>query len=347
MANTLVIANYSRGLSSGLAVRLRQINKFEARKYRSKKYRLCVAAGVALFLVLRVDYVAGQDQDQKQSHNSGLANFFKRSDQRAVDLLEEGRYEQAAAEFDNPQWRGVSKYRDGKYKEAMEDFAVAEDATGLYNHGTAAVRAGDYTQAVSSFEKALALAPDNADISHNLEIAKKLRDLVDQQQQEQPDNQQGGEQSESQDSENSDQSESEDSQNGEDGSDESTESQTDDSQADDGQNDSSQGDASDSENNGEMNAEADSQSTEQQEQDAQALREMMQQEQQTDDAEQQEQQSEAVAGGSAPSPLSEDDQATEQWLRRIPDDGSQLLRNKIRLNHLIEYPDVQDMQEPW
>ena len=345
MANTLVIANYSRGLSSGVVVRFHQINKFEIRKYRSKKYRLCVAAGVAFFLVLRVDYVASQDQGQEQSHNSGLANFFKRSDQRAVDLLEEGRYEQAAAEFDNPQWRGVSKYRDGKYKEAMEDFAVAEDATGLYNHGTAAVRAGDYTQAVSSFEKALALAPDNANISHNLEIAKKLKDLADQQQQEQQDNQQGGEQSESQDSENGDeQSESEDSQNGEEGSGESSESQTDDSQANESEAGDSHSDGTESQNDGEMNAEQGDQ-TEQQ--DAQALREMMQQEQQTDDAEQQEQQSEAVAGGSAPSPLSEDDQATEQWLRRIPDDGSQLLRNKIRLNHLIEYPDVQDMQEPW
>ena len=345
MANTLVIANYSRGLSSGVVVRFRYTRKYRPKKYRSKESRLCVAAGVALCLVLRVDSAPGQDHEQEQRQDFSLTNFFKRPDQRAAELLEDGQYERAASEFNNPQWRGVSKFRDGKYQEAMEDFAIAEDATGLYNHGTAAVRAGDYTQAVSSFEKALTLAPDDANISHNLEIAKKLRDLADQQQQEQQDNQQGGEQSESQDSENGDeQSESEDSQNGEEGSGESSESQTDDSQANESEAGDSHSDGTESQNDGEMNAEQGDQ-TEQQ--DAQALREMMQQEQQTDDAEQQEQQSEAVAGGSAPSPLSEDDQATEQWLRRIPDDGSQLLRNKIRLNHLIEYPDVQDMQEPW
>jgi len=256
--------------------------------------------------------------------------------------LEEGQYEQATAEFNNPQWRGVSRFREGKYQEAMEDFAAAEDATGLYNHGTAAVRAGDYTQAVSSFEKALKLAPDDTNISHNLEIAKKLRDLADQQQ-EQQDSQQDGEQS--QDNENSDeQGDSEDSQAGEEGS----ESQASDSEAGNSEDDSNQGEPKDSQNNGEMNAEANDQTSDQQEQeDAEALREMMQQEQQTENNEQQEQQSETTAQGSAPGEVSEDDQATEQWLRRIPDDGSQLLRNKIRLNQLIEYPNVQDMQEPW
>ena len=96
-----------------------------------------------------------------------------------------------------------------------------------------------------------------------------------------------------------------------------------------------------------MNEQSQEQQEEQQ-QEAEELREMMQQEQQENDAEQQPaSQSQISAQSSEPDPVSEDDQATEQWLRRIPDDGSQLLRNKIRLNHLIDYPDVQDMQEPW
>ena len=45
--------------------------------------------------------------------------------------------------------------------------------------------------------------------------------------------------------------------------------------------------------------------------------------------------------------LTEDQQATEQWLRLIPDDPSQLLRNKIKLNHMLEHSEVRDTKEPW
>ena len=46
-------------------------------------------------------------------------------------------------------------------------------------------------------------------------------------------------------------------------------------------------------------------------------------------------------------PISESEQATEQWMRRIPDDPSQLLRNKIKLNHMIQHENVTDLPEPW
>ena len=226
-----------------------------------------IGAAILMFgLLSHGDIAVAQEQIQDQGLKAGFANFFKRSDQRAVELLEEGQYEQAAEEFDNPQWRGVSRFRGGKYKEAMEDFAVAEDANGLYNHGTAAVRAGDYTQAVSSFEKALKLAPDDTNISHNLDIAKKLKDLAEQQQQEQqPNEQQGeqpneqqdeqeeGEQSESQDNEQSDedsqsQSGEEESSESESGESRSDDSQSDDSESDDSQSNESQGDNKDAQN---------------------------------------------------------------------------------------------------
>jgi len=347
VADTVVATYCCRRISSGLAVST----------HCFKKPPLCVAAILILCLQFRVEIAAGQEQtpdsntDPNTDSNFEIASFFKRPDQRAVELLEQGQFEQAAAEFDSPQWRGVSRFRGGQYKEAMEDFATATDATGLYNHGTAAVRAGDYTQAVSSFEKALELAPDNKDISHNLDIAKKLRDLADNQQQEQQsgDEQQEGEPS--QENESSDengqpqdsQQQDSKSQNGEEDSNDSPEGES--------QSDNSESDSSDSENSGEMSADAQDQTTddrENQQQDAEALRDIMQQEQQENDAEQ----SQAPQSGTStqnfePDPVSEDEQATEQWLRRIPDDGSQLLRNKIRLNHLIEFPEVQDMQEPW
>ena len=280
-----------------------------------------------------------------------LEEIFKRPDQRAVEMLENGEFEAAADTFKDQQWRGISRYRAGLYEEAMKDFAAAEDAEGLYNHGVAAARAGDYDQSVSSLEKALELAPEDTNIAHNLNIARELKDLAEQQQQE---NDQGDQQQESGDEQQSEQDES--SQEGSESEQSESSDQQDDSQQGE-QNEQAESESPQSgeqesnasqQSNGEMSADQNDQSSPEQEQSAEDLREMMQQEQQQAESEQQpEQQQEQQMAASATESVSEDDQATEQWLRRIPDDASQLLRNKIRLNHMIEFPEVRDMQEPW
>lgn len=277
--------------------------------------------------------------------------IFKRPDQRAAEMLENGEHEAAANNFEDPQWRGISRYRAGFYEEAMKDFATVGDAKGLYNHGTAAARAGDYAQAVASLEQALQLAPQDTDIAHNLDIARKLNDLAENQQQDQQQDNGGDQQQESETDENnqedneSGQRDESSAQQQDDASDEQQGEQNPQSEADSQQ--SGEQESGDSQqNNGEMHAEENNQSSPEQQQSAEDLREMMQQEQA--EAEQaQPQQAEQQVAASAADSVSEDDQATEQWLRRIPDDASQLLRNKIRLNHLIEFPEVHDMQEPW
>lgn len=46
-------------------------------------------------------------------------------------------------------------------------------------------------------------------------------------------------------------------------------------------------------------------------------------------------------------PLSESEQAIEQWLRRIPDDPAGLLRRKLEQTHRAEYPDVREGPRAW
>ena len=55
----------------------------------------------------------------------------------------------------------------------------------------------------------------------------------------------------------------------------------------------------------------------------------------------------AESAGQREEPLTESEQATEQWLRRIPDDPAGLLRRKLEQSHRIEYPEVRNAQEPW
>lgn len=290
-----------------------------------------------------------------------LGAFFKRPDQRAIEMLENGQPEAAANTFKDPQWRGVSRYKAGLYDEALEDFSTAEDAEGLYNHGTAAARAGDYTQAVVSLEQALKLAPDDINIAHNLEIARKLKELAEeqsrqnQQDQNSQDQNQQDKRSEGNEKDSNQQDES-----GQQGVQEepSQEKQGDEESDQDGEQNQSgeqdqgteqdqrsdQGQPGSQQSNGETETDE-----EEQEKAAEDLREMMQQEQSREEQskENPQQAQQQAAAPAVPDSVSEDDQATEQWLRRIPDDASQLLRNKIRLNHAIEYRDVQDLQEPW
>ena len=290
-----------------------------------------------------------------------LGAFFKRPDQRAIEMLENGQPEAAANTFKDPQWRGVSRYKAGLYDEALEDFSTAEDADGLYNHGTAAARAGDYTQAVASLEQALKLAPDDTNIAHNLEIARKLKELAEEQSHQNQQDQNSQEQNQQdQGSEGDEKDSNQQDESGQQGVQEepSQEKQGDEESDQDGEQNQSgeqdqgteqdqrsdQGQPGSQQTNGETETDE-----EEQEKAAEDLREMMQQEQSREEQskENPQQAQQQAAAPAVPDSVSEDDQATEQWLRRIPDDASQLLRNKIRLNHAIEYRDVQDLQEPW
>ena len=293
-----------------------------------------------------------------------VKSFFKRSDQQAIELLEQGQHEQATALFKNPQWRGVSQYRAGNYEEALNEFNQLEgtddEISSLYNRGTAAARAGDYDLAVSSLEQALENNPDNDDVRHNLDIARKLKELAEQNQQQQSSGDQNQDEQDAE-SDDGDQSQSQQEQNQQDQNQQDNNSQSGDASSEQGQQ-GDQSEAGDQQQSGELSADANSPDSESEEssdsEDANQSSELselqreLESERESREASQQESPSdsdgdETGSAAYADTSLSEDDQATEQWLRRIPDDASQLLRNKIRLNHMIEYPDVGHMPESW
>lgn len=281
-------------------------------------------------------------------------DLWQRPDQRAYQLLQNGDTANAAEVFDDPQWRGVSRYRAGDFERAQKEFTSIEGDSALYNQAVTAVQQGEYEEAVEKFETLIERSPDHADGQHNLEIARELaKQQQEQQQQSDQNHQQDGS---DQQSENKDQQD----QNNSDGEGQSQQSESD---SEGGQDDSEN---TDEQRGGELTADADdarsdkgTESDEQQNADAQS-EEQQNSDQQSDQQSEQESQQGGVAeqqnenrdtddqavAASQAGP-SESEQATEQWLRRIPDDPSQLLRNKIKLNHMIEHADVRDMQEPW
>jgi len=80
----------------------------------------------------------------------------------------------------------------------------------------------------------------------------------------------------------------------------------------------------------------------------------MQAERDRDEADQQsesnqlsDQQSNADARSGTNNQLTEQQQATEQWLRQIPDDPAGLLQRKLQNRHMTDYPEVRDSAKPW
>jgi len=222
------------------------------------------------------------------------------SDQQARKALEDGNAGDAAALFEDGEWRAVARYRAKDYANSAAGFAERGDTRNLYNLGNAMAMLGELDSAIDAYEQVLEMDPDDEDAAYNLDLVKSLRDQ--QQQQQQGDDQQSSENP------------------GGEGEQSDAESQQD-----------QQGEESTSESEGESqdNESADSGEQEMSEEDLEALRQELEraaQEAQT--GEQPQQMSEAELAELRQQ--QEQQQAMEQWLRRIPDDPGGLLRRKFR-----------------
>jgi Ca-activated chloride channel family protein len=233
-------------------------------------------------------------------------DLWLNKDQQAQRELEAGNAADAAALFDDPEWRAVAEYEAGAYAQSAARFAEQEDLRNLYNLGNALARQGEFESAIDAYEQVLEADPDNEDAAFN-------RDLLEQAMQEQESQQQNqGDSQESSDESGGDSQESE--------SDASS------------QNESSEGSSDSQSQSDEQNASA--RDDEMSEEDMQALQEELQRA--AEEAEQQGQQQSPQLSEEQLEALrreQEQQQAMEQWLRRIPNDPGGLLRRKFRYQY--------------
>jgi Ca-activated chloride channel family protein len=234
-------------------------------------------------------------------------------DQQAQRKLQQGEVADAVELFENPDWRAVSQYRAEDYAESAAAFAENEDTRSLYNLGNALARQGELESAIDANEQVLEVDPDDADAEYNRDLLAQLLEQQQQeqeQQQESSDQQGEGEQSES-DGESQESSESEEGSKGE--------PQEGDSQRD--EEEASQEDLDALQEELQRAAEEAQQNEEMVKQLTQEELEALRREQ-------------------------EQQQAMEQWLRRIPNDPGGLLRRKFRYQYQKTGKD-QDGNNTW
>lgn len=260
-------------------------------------------------------------------------DLWLRADQQAAKTLQKGDTKTAAEQFKDSQWRGAAHYQSGDFEQASQNFSSRDNADALYNQGNALAKAGKLDDAIAAYQQALEKNPDLDDAKFNKSLVEKIK----QQQEEQ---QQSGEQDSDQ-QESSEQNKSE--QESEQQSQSSDQQQQDADQKDSKQQDSQQENSEQSDQNSddqnspqEDSAESEQQSesaSEEQEQKNQQ-REKNQQANATEEAPEKESEQQAQAELTETDPLDQQkQQAMEQWLRRIPDDPSGLLRRKFNYEY--------------
>jgi Ca-activated chloride channel family protein len=254
--------------------------------------------------------------------NEALADtwddLWQTRDQQARALLEEGVAGEAVELFENPEWKAVAQYRAQDYEASAQAFAERGDTRSLYNLGNAMARQGEFESAIDVYEQVLDIDPDDADAAYNRDLLKQIQEQQQEQQGE------------------GDQQESSDQQGEGEQSDESGESDQESS-------DSSQ--QSDSESEGDSSQREGEEASQE---DLEALQEELQRA--AEEAAQNEQQ--MAQQQLTPEELEalrreqEQQQAMEQWLRRIPNDPGGLLRRKFRYQYQKSGKD-QDGNNTW
>jgi Ca-activated chloride channel family protein len=122
-------------------------------------------------------------------------DLWRNSDQQAQRALQEGSAADAAALFEDTEWRGVARYQAGDYAGSAAEFAESGDTRNLYNLGNAMAQLGEFDVAIDAYEQVLERDPENEDAQYNMDLVKSLKEQQEQEQETQGDDQQSTENS--------------------------------------------------------------------------------------------------------------------------------------------------------
>ncbi len=132
----------------------------------------------------------------KNSYALDWRSLFQNGDQRGVAAFQKQDYQQAAEQFNDPNWQAAAQYRAGQFQQAAETLKNSQTADCHYNRGNALAQAGDLQSALQAYQHALKLDPKHQDAQFNKELVeKKLQEQKSEQQaskdqQQQPDSSQ-------------------------------------------------------------------------------------------------------------------------------------------------------------
>ncbi len=251
-------------------------------------------------------------QTPQPSYAFDWQNFFQTKDQQAQLQFEQQRYKEAAENFRNPEWKASAYYKAGEYEKSLKSLEKIKTSDAFYNKANALAKMGKLQEALKAYQQALKINPKHEDALYNKKLVEKELEKQKQQNKQQPNKQSS--QKDKQDKEQQGQE----------------------------QQDKQKKDKQSSQQNEDQQAEQDQESDGQQQEKQQQSQDQQKKQESTDtnNAEQQQDKSQRQEQdenheNNAQMPVNQDEsqneqqQADEQWLQRIPDDPSGLLRRKF------------------
>lgn len=133
--------------------------------------------------------------NETATNSSRFSELFKSTDQLGYQAWQKDQYAKAEALFADPQWRASALYRQGKYQEAAELYKKDKSPQGLYNLGNALSMNEQLEEAKKAYESALNLRPYLKNAKDNL---KTVNDLLKQKEQQSQQNKTNNQQNQSQ-----------------------------------------------------------------------------------------------------------------------------------------------------
>ncbi len=233
----------------------------------------------------------------KNSYALGWQDLWQTKDGQALQAYKKQDYAKAAEQFENQDWKAVAQYKAGEYDKALTYLKSSKSGSSAYNQGNALAKTGQLEEAIKAYEKALSINPDDSDAKYNKDIVEKALEKQKQEQKLQKDDKQ--------------------------------QSKSDSQQNKDGE----QSRQSDEQKKSEEKPE---QKPEQKQSDKQQPEQQDKAEEKPQPAEQDKQENKEQAKQPAPvesQPTDEQQQANEQWLKRIPDDPAGLLKRKFKYQY--------------
>ena len=243
-------------------------------------------------------------------------DLWKTKNQQAKEAFDNGDYDTAVSLFTDPKWLAAANYDAKNFQKSAQIFNSIDDGDSLYNYANSLAKSGQLKKALEIYNEVIDLENKPEDAIYNRDLIMNL--LKEQESKGENDN---NEQSSNEGS-SGDNNQDEISENSQETQNESS--------SEDGNND----DQNDLDSNREQSSEEDIEAIERELEKAADNSENELQENTSNETEVDERM------------VQEQEQALEQWLRRIPDDPGGLLRRKFRYQYQRQGVD-QDGNQIW
>jgi len=101
-------------------------------------------------------------------------DLWQTQNQQGLTSYKNEDFSYASSQFEDSQWRGTAHYKQGNFEQALEHFNQSSQPSALYNQGNTLARLEQYDDAISRYKDLLKQDPKFPNAQDNLELVTQL-----------------------------------------------------------------------------------------------------------------------------------------------------------------------------